>query len=152
MIRIIYFPLLLSLLIFGLADNAGADDLPFDGVLISGDEDSSSLKKEDGKTSRNYLKLNLAALPLKNYGIQYKRVLDLWFPGPHGGTVTGILNAQSPNLSLSPSEQEDLRQSIEDVDIPFVKKEVEVSAHQVKAKITGPWIGFRTGISLGFHF
>lgn len=77
--------------------------------------------------------------------------LDWWILGPHYGVSTGDMSGiTSP--ALTTQEQADVRQSIEDMDIPMVKKTAEVSANKVAMIFDGPWAGLRAGISIGIRF
>lgn len=77
--------------------------------------------------------------------------LDLWFFGPHYGSGTGTFAGVSTQ-ALTPSEQNDLRQELEDLDIPLTNKTVVVTANSASLKLDGPWAGIRAGISLGIKF
>jgi hypothetical protein len=77
--------------------------------------------------------------------------LDWWILGPHYGVSSGALNG-IPSPALSTDEQAEIRQNLEDIDIPLVKKTVAVSANKVEMTIDGPWAGLRAGISIGFRF
>ncbi len=77
--------------------------------------------------------------------------LDMWYLGPHYGTGNGKLTG-TPTKALSANEQADIRKSLEDFDIPVVKKTVDVSATSAALTIDGPFAGFRWGIVLGFKF
>lgn len=78
-------------------------------------------------------------------------VLDWWIIGPHYGKSNGELIGNS-SRTLTPDEQEEIRQNLEDFDIPMVKKTVTVSANGAKMVVDGPWTGVRAGISLGIKF
>jgi hypothetical protein len=78
-------------------------------------------------------------------------VLDWWIIGPHYGKSNGELIGNS-SRTLTPNEQEEIRQNLEDFDIPMVKKTVTVSANGAKMVVDGPWAGVRAGISLGIKF
>lgn len=78
-------------------------------------------------------------------------VLDISFFGPHFGVGNGNFTGTS-SKTLSPSEQDDLRQELEDIDIPFTDKTVNVNANAASMKLDGPWGGFRFAISLGVRF
>ena len=76
--------------------------------------------------------------------------LDWWILGAHWGGSSGQLDFVS---SLSPSEQEDLRQSLDDVDIPFFDIEHEIDANGGRIRSQGAWAGFRGfAINLGWRF
>ena len=77
--------------------------------------------------------------------------LDWWILGSHYGTGTGTF-AGVPDRPLSPSEQNDLRQELEDLDIPLTEKTVNVNANSASLKLDGPWGGVRGGICLGVRF
>lgn len=77
--------------------------------------------------------------------------LDWWILGAHfgkgNGTFTGL-----PSTPLTPSEQADIRDEINGVELPFGSVKAEVSANSVKAIIDEPWAGLRAGLSLGIRF
>ncbi len=77
--------------------------------------------------------------------------LDLWLLGPHYGSGIGNFNGVS-STPLSPDQQNDLRQQLEDFDIPLTNKTVTVTSNSASLKLDGPWGGIRTGISLGVRF
>ncbi len=89
------------------------------------------------------------------FGIQKflgKRVvLDLWMFGPHYGSGKGDFSGTS-SKTLTQSEQDDLRQQLENIDIPLTDKTVNVNANGASLKLDGPWGGIRGGISLGVRF
>lgn len=76
--------------------------------------------------------------------------LDLWILGPHYGGASGTFTGNSTQ-PLTASEQNDLRQELEDLDIPFTRKTVIVNANTATLKLDGPWAGLRAGISLGIR-
>jgi len=77
--------------------------------------------------------------------------LDWWILGPHYGVSSGGMNGV-PSQQLTTQEQSDIRQNLEDLNIPMVKQTVEVSANKVAMVFDGPWAGIRAGISIGFKF
>jgi len=77
--------------------------------------------------------------------------LDWWLLGPHYGKSKGDLTG-IPSQPIPPEGQTEIRQTLEDLEIPMVKQTVEVSANRVNMKIDGPWAGIRAGISLGIRF
>jgi hypothetical protein len=77
--------------------------------------------------------------------------LDLWFFGPHYGSGSGTFAGVS-SKPLAQDEQNDLRQELEDLDIPLTNKTVIVTANGASLKLDGPWAGVRAGISLGIKF
>jgi hypothetical protein len=77
--------------------------------------------------------------------------LDLWMLGAHYGSGNGDFNG-IPNVPLSTTEQAEIRDALENIDIPLTNKTVIVTANNVAMKLDGPWAGLRAGISLGFKF
>lgn len=77
--------------------------------------------------------------------------LDISFFGPHYGSGKGtfIGTTSSP---LSSAEQADLKQQLEDLDIPLTETTVNVNANAASLKLDGPWVGYRFAISLGVRF
>lgn len=78
--------------------------------------------------------------------------VDWWILGAHYGVGLGNINAVSDQLQLSQSEQDDIEQQLNDIDIPFSDATVDVAADRVSLKIDGPWAGIRAGLSFGFKF
>ena len=77
--------------------------------------------------------------------------LDIWILGPHYGSGAGDFSGIS-STPLTQAEQDGLRQSLNDFDIPLTNKTVIVTANGATMKLDGPWGGIRSGISLGFRF
>ncbi len=77
--------------------------------------------------------------------------LDTWIIGPHIGSGTGNFSGVSTR-ALTPAEQDELRQQLEDFDIPLTNKTVNVTANGASLKLDGPWAGVRVGLSLGVKF
>jgi len=86
-------------------------------------------------------------------GAQFKlggRVyLDWWILGPNYGSSNGSLNGKK---SMSPSEQQSLRDELNDLDIPLTKFTYTVDANGANMDIKGPWAGIRAGINIVFRF
>ncbi|SDQ80434.1 Protein of unknown function [Chryseobacterium soldanellicola] len=78
-------------------------------------------------------------------------VLDLWIAGAHYGSGKGDFSMTS-DIILTPDMQAQLKQEIENLDIPYVNYSVETNENGAIIKIDGPWIGFRSGLSLGYRF
>lgn len=78
-------------------------------------------------------------------------VLDLWFLGPHAGKGTSVLTGRA-STALTADEQQALRESLDDLEIPLLDKSVHVDASGARVSLDGPWAGVRAGISLGFRF
>ena len=77
--------------------------------------------------------------------------LDIWILGPHAGGGKGNLTG-IPDKSLSSSEQQDLREALEDLDIPLTNLKSTVTSNFASVDLSGPWAGVRSGISLGIRF
>lgn len=75
--------------------------------------------------------------------------LDWWALGPNYGSSNGKLSGQK---SLSPSEQQSLRDDLEGLDIPLTKYTYEVNSNGATINFKGPWAGIRSGICIGFRF
>lgn len=78
-------------------------------------------------------------------------ILDLWIAGGHYGSGKGDFILSSDYV-LTPEMQAQLKQEIENLDIPYVDYTVETNANGAKINVDGPWAGFRSGISLGYRF
>jgi hypothetical protein len=78
-------------------------------------------------------------------------VLDFWIAGAHYGSGRGDFTMTSDYV-LTPEMQAQLKQEIENLDLPFVNYTVETNANGAKIRVSGPWVGFRSGLSLGYRF
>jgi len=78
-------------------------------------------------------------------------ILDFWIAGGHYGSGKGDFILSSDYV-LTPEMQAQLKQEIENLDIPYVDYTVETNANGAKINVDGPWAGFRSGISLGYRF
>jgi hypothetical protein len=78
-------------------------------------------------------------------------VLDLWIAGAHYGVGKGIFDFTT-DQTLTPEMQAQLKQQIEDLNIPYIKYTVQTNSHGAHIDVNGPWAGFRSGLSLGFRF
>ena len=77
--------------------------------------------------------------------------LDWWILGAHFGNGTGTFSGLS-SRTLSSNDQAEIKQILNDIDIPFVEKTVSVTSNTIKVVMDGPFGGLRAGISLGFRF
>lgn len=77
--------------------------------------------------------------------------LDWWIFGPHYGSATGNFVGIS-SKPLTQAEQDDLKQQLNDLDIPLTKKTISVNANGASLKLDGPWAGIRAAILLGVRF
>lgn len=89
------------------------------------------------------------------FGAQWKLgehiSLDWWILGPHYGNGKGDFAGVS-NQPLTPVEQDQIRQAIDDLDIPLTKKTYTVNSGGATMNLDGPWGGIRSGIAIGFRF
>jgi Protein of unknown function (DUF3575) len=77
--------------------------------------------------------------------------LDWWIIGAHYGTGSGTFTG-TPSTPFTVLEQNDIRQTIEDFDLPVGTLKAEVIANSAKAIFDGPWAGIRGAITIGFRF
>ena len=76
-------------------------------------------------------------------------VLDWWILGGHFGSSNGTLDFAA---SLTTTEQDDLKASLADIDIPLFKIEYNIHANGGTITSKGAWAGFRGfGINLGIR-
>lgn len=78
-------------------------------------------------------------------------VMDTWLLGPHYGSGTGTFTGAS-SKPLSQMSQDDIKQQLENIEIPLTNKTVNVNANNASLKLDGPWGGLRWGVSLGYKF
>lgn len=80
-------------------------------------------------------------------------VIDFWIIGGHYGTSDGNFEGISSRV-LTPDEQTQLQESLEDLDLSAANFETTVTTNTRGAKIalTGPWVGLRSGLSFGYRF
>jgi hypothetical protein len=113
---------------------------------------TNSLNSESSISLAGKLTANTGGLL---FGTQYalgKHVcIDLWFFGPHYGSGIGNFSGTT-STPLTQAEQNDIKQQLEDFDIPLTTKTITVDANGAAIKLDGPWGGIRSGISLGFKF
>ncbi len=77
--------------------------------------------------------------------------LDWWILGPHIGFGDGSISGV-PDRSMTIIEQQEVREELENIDIPFVDEEVKVDANSAELSFEGNWGGFRSGLCIGFSF
>lgn len=77
--------------------------------------------------------------------------LDWWIVGGHFGTSKGDVVGVS-SRALSPNEQQQIREELEDIELPSGDMDVTVTANRATVKLDDPWAGLRAGLSLGFRF
>ncbi|MES2628397.1 MAG: hypothetical protein V4616_05460 [Bacteroidota bacterium] len=110
---------------------------------------------DDGKEKislKGDLKTNTFGFTIgKQWTIGRFFVIDYTIFGLQYGSASGNLTATN-SQPLTADQQNTLRSSLESLDIPFVEKQVEVGATRSNLAISGPWAGFRTGVSIGIRF
>jgi len=77
--------------------------------------------------------------------------LDFWFIGPHYGNGNGSI-AGTSSIPLSTNEQNDIRDQLDNIDIPLTDKTITVNSSGATMTLKGPWAGIRTGLCLGIRF
>lgn len=75
--------------------------------------------------------------------------LDWWMLGPQYGSSKGHLVGTK---SLSNQEQAELKDELENLEIPFADTKTTVDANGARMEISGPWAGVRSGLCLGIRF
>ncbi len=75
--------------------------------------------------------------------------LDWWILGANYGTSKGDISGQQ---KLGTSEQQSLRDELDDLDVPLTKFTYVVDANGATVNFKGPWAGVRAGICLGISF
>jgi hypothetical protein len=78
-----------------------------------------------------------------------KVYLDWWMLGPQYGSSNGLLDGKK---TLNAQEQQELRNELQDIDIPFAETTTTVDANGARLDIKGPWAGLRAGLCLGIRF
>lgn len=78
-------------------------------------------------------------------------VLDLWILGPHYGNGKGDFTGTT-STPMTPDEQADLKQELDDFEMPFGTKKVTVTANGANVKLDGAFGGLRAGIAIGIRF
>lgn len=77
--------------------------------------------------------------------------LDWWILGPHVGPGKGTFKGVSTE-TLTTAMQDEIRRSLEDIDIPLYDKSVTVNSSGATMVLDGLTAGVRAGISLGIKF
>jgi hypothetical protein len=85
-----------------------------------------------------------------NFKLSKMLYLDWWIIGGSVGSGKGNMVAATP---LSPSEQNTLRQQLQDIELPMTTIESEVNGNGAIIRTTGTMFGARgLGINLGIRF
>ncbi len=75
--------------------------------------------------------------------------LDWWILGAAYGGARGDLKGTA---TLSPQEQEGLREALNELEIPMVETTASVDANGGRLLLRGPWAGARMGLAIGVAF
>lgn len=75
--------------------------------------------------------------------------LDWWILGPNYGNSKGDI---AGTKTLSPAEQQSLRDELSMLDIPLTKYTYTVDGNGATVNFKGPWAGVRSGICIGINF
>jgi hypothetical protein len=78
-------------------------------------------------------------------------ILDWWIVGPHYGNSKGDFVGRTAR-NLTPFEQRELQSELDEIELPFGDIEARANQNGATIKISGPWGGIRSGISLGYRF
>ncbi len=112
----------------------------------------NSLMQESTVTLAGELKGSTLGLLMGAQWKLGKRVnLDWWILGPSYGKASGNFTGLS-SKPLTQEEQDDLRQELEDFDLPLTDKTINVNANGATVKLDGPFAGIRSGILIGIRF
>jgi hypothetical protein len=74
---------------------------------------------------------------------------DWWILGPNFGASKGNIDGKK---SLSPFEQQDLRNQLADLDIPLTDYTYAVDENGATMDFDGGWAGVRAGLVIGYRF
>lgn len=102
-----------------------------------------------GKTNSNNVGLMIGAQWL--LGRRDNWVLDVWFIGIHYGGASGTIRGRS-SRPLTPYEQGQLKEDVQDLDISLFKYGVTTDANGAVIRLDSDWLGLRSGISFGYRF
>ena len=75
--------------------------------------------------------------------------LDWWILGPNYGNSKGDIAGKK---TLTPSEQQALRDELSMLDIPLTKFTYTVDGNGATVNFKGPWAGVRSGLCIGINF
>lgn len=121
----------------------------FDNALIPYDTDAGDqvILSSSGNVSSHTGGFMLGA----QWTLGKRICLDWWILGPHFGVSSGVYNSL-PSAPLSETDQQNIADDLNNIDIPMFKQTVNVTADKVNMIFDGPWGGIRAGLSLGVKF
>jgi hypothetical protein len=118
-------------------------EISIDYDLTSGEK----LIKLNGKSS-----VNMGGLMIGAQWFLGERIsLDWWIAGLQFGGNKGSFSGFT-SVPLTAQEQLDIKNEIDNFEIPFVKKTATVNANNATVDIKGPWLAGRAGIAIGIRF
>jgi hypothetical protein len=100
-----------------------------------------------GKLTANSFGLQFGA----QFNLGKHLILDWWIVGPHYGTSKGDFVGVS-DRTLTQFEQDELQKELDKIELPLSDVNATANANGATVKISGPWGGVRSGISLGYRF
>jgi hypothetical protein len=84
------------------------------------------------------------------FRLSKRLILDFWIIGGHFGGSNGNL---SFTASLTPQEQQDIRQTLSNTKIPLFHIQYDINSNGGTITSKGAWIGFRgIAFNLGYRF
>lgn len=126
--------------------NAGYEGSNFD-VEYTDDNNKDQIISLSGDIKSNTFGILFGA----QWSLGKYLVLDWWILGPHIGGAKGSLIGNS-SRALSEADQADIKQILDDFDIPLVNKEVIVNTNSAEMNLDGIFGGLRAGITFGIKF
>ncbi|MDD4656652.1 MAG: hypothetical protein WC125_07125 [Bacteroidales bacterium] len=126
--------------------NAGYEGSNFD-VEYTDDNNNNQIISLSGDIKSNTFGVLFGA----QWSLGKCLVLDWWILGPHIGGAKGSLIGNS-SRALSEADQADIKQILDDFDIPLVNKEVIVNTNSAEMNLDGIFGGLRAGITFGIKF
>lgn len=126
--------------------NAGYEGSNFD-VEYTDDNNNNQIISLSGDIKSNTFGILFGA----QWSLGKCLVLDWWILGPHIGGAKGSLIGNS-SRALSEADQADIKQILDDFDIPLVNKEVIVNTNSAEMNLDGIFGGLRAGITFGIKF
>jgi hypothetical protein len=100
-----------------------------------------------GKLTANTFGLQFGA----QFNLGKNLILDWWIAGPHYGSSNGDFVGVS-SRTLTAFEQNELQKELDKIELPLSDVDAKANANGATIKISGPWGGIRSGISLGYRF
>lgn len=116
-------------------------------IEFDGENNSQESISVDGDIKSNSIGMLLGT----QFNLGKNLVLDWWIVGGHYGSSKGTLRGNSTQ-SFSEIEQANLKQELDELDLPLVETTSEVTANSAKIIADGPWGGVRSGFTLGYRF